>query len=67
MNNKELYDAVYPCFVESEINRIQEHNKTLRGEGYKPSIQVSFDGVKTKNLAVSFEQLEQIKNLLIGA
>lgn len=65
MTNEALKQAVYPCYVESEIQRIQEHNKPLQSEGFKANITVSFDGEKTKNLALTWEQLEAIKQILI--
>lgn len=65
MNNDQLKEAVYPCFIESEIQRIQEHNKPLQSEGYKANISVSFDGEKTKHIALTWEQLEAIKQILI--
>lgn len=64
MNNDQLKNAVYPCFVESEIQRIQEHNKPLQAEGFKASMVVSFDGEKTKHIALTWEQLEAIKQIL---
>ena len=51
-------------YLESEIGRVQEHNKPLQAEGYKPTIVIGFDGVKTKHLAISFDQLEAIKAIL---
>lgn len=65
MNNDQLKKAVYPCYIESEIQRIQEHNKPLQAEGFKANITVSFDGERTKTLSVTWEQLEAIKQILI--
>ena len=57
-------------FIESEFNFVENKNNPHCDDwfksNYKPRIQISSnDGTKTKHISVSWDTLEQIKQLLI--
>lgn len=45
--------------------RVDKEGMELVSEGYKPTIEISFNGVTTKHLNITPEQVEKIRQVLI--
>ena len=57
MNNKQKFIAIEFDYV---LDQATPENRL-----YKPKLQINHCGAKTKHISISWEQLEQIKQLLI--